>query len=102
MTVGEPAPPPADQPVPRLPRGRWFRISRADLFRIGMFTTLLIAVIALRRPCADGVASFVGSYEPDAAPSPRPPTLRYEHLSEEQIRQRFPRGAIDAGVAPAR
>ena len=69
--------PEADEPtpdvdvVPRIRRGRGIRINSTDVFRIASVAILLVGIIALQRPCADGVASFVTSMEhPDAGPAP--------------------------------
>lgn len=39
-----------------------------SLFRIAMLGMLLVAVLVMRKPCADGVAKFIGGFEsqPDA------------------------------------
>jgi hypothetical protein len=63
--------------TPRLPRGKWFGNLRAiEIIRIGMVATVLVVVIVLGRPCADGIARFVDSYAPpiDAGRRPRPCT----------------------------
>jgi hypothetical protein len=86
-----------DGEVPRLPRGPLLRLSAPALFRIGMIAIVLVAVIALRRPCADGVASFVTTMDaPDAGP---PPAMQLERLTEEDIKRRFPGPGADAGSA---
>ena len=87
----------ADDKVPRLPRGKGLKLRTADLVRVGMFATLLVFVVVLGRPCADGVGTFVESFAPppDAGPAAAPP-LQLERLTEEQIRQRFPSGEPDA------
>jgi len=89
-----------DEPVPRLSRGRGLRMRQGDLVRIGMFATLLVFVVLMGRPCADGMANFVGSFSPapDAAPAAQPP-LQLERLTEEEIRRRFPGDEPDAGPA---
>lgn len=54
-------------PVPRLPHGKGIRISGPAIVRILMFAALLLAVLALRKPCADGVSRFITQFdEPDA------------------------------------
>jgi hypothetical protein len=52
----------ADDDVPKLPRGRGFKLSGPAVFRIGMTLMLLVAVIVLARPCANSVSSFVMSF----------------------------------------
>jgi len=49
--------------VPRLPRAKFLSFRGADLFRIGLFATLLVALVALRKPCADGVARMVAAFD---------------------------------------
>lgn len=81
---------------PRLPRGKGLSLRSADLVRIAMFATLLVLVIVLGRPCAEGTATFVQSFSPppDAAPQ-----IEYERLTPEQIRRRF--GGAPPDAAPA-
>jgi hypothetical protein len=81
-----------DDDVPRLPRGKGLHLRTAHLVRIGMFATLLVCIVALGRPCADGVAGFVESFSPPPDASPAAPDLQLERLSEDQIRARFPAG----------
>jgi hypothetical protein len=84
--------------APKLPRGKWFGNVRAiEIIRIGMVATVLVVVIVLGRPCADGVARFVESYAPPPDAGPPAPAMRYERLTEEEIKKRFPGGAeLDA------
>ena len=100
---------PRDPDVPRLPRGRGFKLSFGEVLRIGLTGIMLIAVLVLAKPCADSVSSFVASFDPpDAQPPPTPkapqlPPGSYVHLTpdmnEQQIQQAIDR-ARDAG-APA-
>ena len=83
-----------EEAPPRLPRGRIFgRWVMADLIRIAMYGSLLVAIIALRKPCADGTAALFESFAtppaPEAGAIEPEPTLRYERLTPEQIRERF-------------
>ena len=85
----------------KLPRGKWFGNLRGiEIIRIGMVATVLVVVIMLGRPCADGMARFIESYAPppDAGQAP----VQYERLTEEEIRRRFPSGEEprDAATAP--
>jgi hypothetical protein len=103
-----------DAPVPRLPRGRGIALSTPALIRIAMFATLLVAVIVMRRPCADNVAHFVGSFDtPDAGPAkPAPPeippsAIEFDNLvplppgsTDDDIRRLTGR-ELDAGAAVA-
>lgn len=90
--------------VPRLPRGRGFRLRSGDVVRIAMFATLLVMVLALGRPCASGVAGFVDGFSPPpdggAAPASATPAtegMQLERLTEEEIKKRFPSGEADGG-----
>jgi hypothetical protein len=98
MTHGQ-EPDRRDGEVPRLPRGPLVRLSATHVFRIGMIGILLIAVIGLRKPCADGMASFIGNFAPPPDAAPAPPTMQLERLTEEEIRRRFPGGEADGGPA---
>jgi len=106
------------EPVPRLPRARHTKLSKMALFRTAMLAMLLFAVLALRRPCADGVSKFIGSFDgkPDAGAEAPPrrtvlPPGEYVKidgdLTEErlkQIRERAAKRAAahrDAGVDAA-
>lgn len=83
-TPGQPTEPPAgapgaDEPVPRLPRGRGMRLSRPELLRIAGLAILLVFLVVAQRPCADAVSRFFTSFGGDqgsaAAPLPRPGTV---------------------------
>ncbi len=75
-----------DEPVPKLPRGRGFRFSGPEMFRIGMTIVTLIGVIVLARPCANSVSGFVTGMDGSgsAANMPKPGTVdqpqQYESL----------------------
>lgn len=85
-----------------MPRGKWFGKAprTVEIMRIGMVGTLLVVILVLGRPCAEGMSRFVESFAPAPDAAPAAPALQYERLTEEQIRKRFP-GGFDAGVAPA-
>lgn len=89
--------------TPKLPRGKWFGNVRAiEIIRIGMVATVLVVVIVLGRPCADGIARFVDSYAPPIDAGPPAPSMQYERLTEEEIKRRFPGGdELDAEKPPA-
>jgi len=79
--------------IPKLPRGRWFGNLRSiEIIRIGMVATVLVVVIVLGRPCADGIAQFVEGYAPPPDAGPAAPAMHYERLTEEEIKKRFPGG----------
>ena len=92
-----------DQDIPKLPRGRWFgRVRSIEIIRIGMVATVLVVVIVLGRPCADGISQFVESYAPPPDAGPPAPAMQYERLTEEEIKKRVPGGdELDAKPPPA-
>jgi hypothetical protein len=57
----------ADEPVPKLPRGRAFKLSMPELLRIAMFAAMLVAVIILARPCGNAVSNFVMKFDNGSA-----------------------------------
>jgi hypothetical protein len=99
-----------DEPVPRLPRGRGIKLSFAEIMRILMILAMLLAVLALRRPCAENTGRFIQSFEPpvDAGPARTPgqlPPGRYiplnGEMTEQELREKLELvNEIDAGVAP--
>ncbi len=114
MPVSEPPQRPEPEPIPRLPRGSGFKLSRGGIFRILMFTTLLVGVLALRQPCSDGVARFVEQFDVDAAPATAadagalPPSGNFVRItgdmSDEQLRQKLEQAGVlfgDAGAGDA-
>ena len=59
-----------DEPIPRLPRGKLFKLTGPQMFRILFFAALLVGVLALRQPCSEGIGRFVESFdESDAGPT---------------------------------
>jgi len=67
-----------DEPVPRLPRGRWLRLSGPQMFRIAGLLIVLVFLLIAQRPCANAVSTFVtgfGSQGSAAATMPRPGTV---------------------------
>jgi len=72
---------PAEDDVPRLPRGRGLRLSGPQLVRIAGTVCLLVFLIVVQRPCANAVSSFVTSFGGSgdrgsaAATMPRPGTV---------------------------
>lgn len=65
----------SDEPIPRLPRGKGISLSGPQLVRIAMFIALLVAVLFLRQPCADGIANFMGQFDPKSGDASVPPSL---------------------------
>ena len=76
-----PAGRPAEDDVPRLPRGRGLRLSGPQLVRIAGTVCLLVFLIVVQRPCANAVSTFVTSFGGSgdrgsaAATMPRPGTV---------------------------
>jgi len=95
-----------DPDVPRLPRGRGFKLSFGEILRIGLTAVMLISVIVLAKPCADAVSNFVASFDPpDAQPAPKPrpavPAGGYVHITPDMTPQQIQQaidGARDAGA----
>jgi hypothetical protein len=95
-----------DEPVPRLPRTRGFRLSSQQLVRVGLTGGLLVLVIAVQRPCADSVSKFVtGVGEEGAGPGrmPRPgavdqPSERGSAADYEQLRPDMTEAEIKAAI----
>lgn len=90
-----------DEEIPRLPRGRGIKLSRPELFRIAMTLLLLVAVIALTKPCANAVSNFVTSFDN------KPKEPKYEHLkpgmTDEEVKaaiQRAKGSGSGVGSAP--
>ncbi len=107
----EPAPDYSSEDVPKLPRAPLFgKPSLHGVVRVGMFATLLYAIIVMRQPCADGVGRFIGGFdeEADAAPAGLSDHYPgYELLTAEEALKRWPDspthdgGVRDAGGADA-
>lgn len=100
MSTPAPSPPPGDddEPVPRLPRGRGIKLSFAEILRIAMIATMLVALLVLRKPCAESTGRFIESFEPpvDAglvAPRRALPPGEYIQLSgdmsEDELREKL-------------
>lgn len=53
---------PDDEPVPKLPRGRGLTLSRPQIVRILGLLAVLIVLLVMQKPCADGVSKFVTGY----------------------------------------
>ncbi len=48
-----------DEPVPRIPRTKGFKLPMSAVIRIALTGAMLAMIIVARRPCADSVSSFV-------------------------------------------
>jgi hypothetical protein len=53
----------SDEPVPKLPRGRGFRLSVAQLIKIAVTAGMLVAVLVLAKPCSNAVSNFVLKFD---------------------------------------
>jgi len=86
--------------VPQVPRGKFFtKIVKVDLFRIGMFSAMLVMVIMMREPCSKGASDLINSLTPpiDAGR----PQYQLIELNDEEIRKRFGGPLFDGGPAVA-
>jgi hypothetical protein len=100
--------PPRDPDVPRIPRGKGFKLSFGELLRIALTASMLVLVLVTAKPCSEAVGRFVGTFEPPdaqvAVPDPPPQQVPagYVHLTPnmtpEQIQQAI-NAARDAGAA---
>lgn len=99
-----------EEEMPKLPRAPLFgKPSVHSIVRVGMFATLLYAIIVMRQPCADGVGRFIGGF--DDAPDAAPATVNdrypgYELLTAEEALKRWPDSphndaGMDGGPADA-
>lgn len=66
-----------DEPVPKLPRGRGFKLSGQTLIRIAGTLALLVMLLIMQKPCAKAVSKFVTGFGDSSAGSamPRPGTV---------------------------
>ena len=86
--------------IPRLKRGKGIRLNSTDLFRIAAVAILLVGLVMLQRPCADGVAQFVTSVGGvDAGPAAEsdggPDLGELRMLTDEEIRDVFNDKGVD-------
>jgi hypothetical protein len=79
-----------------------------QIFRIVMVAAMLVAVIALQKPCADAVGRFVANFDPpppaarDAAPAEAPPgyvRLRPD-MTEAELRSAIDQAKAAPDAAP--
>ncbi len=112
------AKPSNDDDVPRLPRGRGLSFSFAEILRILVVATALIALLVLQKPCAQSVSKFVTGFgpkdagveaapvAPDANQVPQGVILRADMTPEQQAaaiaaargQGADPAAIVDAGV----
>ena len=101
----------SEEEVPKLPRAPLFgKPSLNGLVRVGMFATMLYAIIVMRQPCAEGAGRFIGGFDESADAAP--PSISdhypgYELLTAEEALKRWPDspqedgGSGDAAPLPA-
>lgn len=105
------------EPVPKLPRGRHFKLSGPEVFRILLTAAMLVTVLVLAKPCANAVSSFVMGFEKQGSGSAtgRAPAAQpqlpgsagdyvelHPGMTDEEVRQAIERAkAKHAGSAPA-
>ncbi len=79
--------------VPQLPRVKFFRFAAPELLRIGLLATVLVALIVLRKPCADGIAKLISSFDVPVEEPESPDEsgiLRFSgDESEEELRKKL-------------
>lgn len=56
------SPPPDDEPVVKLPRGKGIVLDKAMMFRIAMTVALLVMIVISARPCATMTSKFVTDF----------------------------------------
>lgn len=61
-----------EEEIPKLPRGRGFKLSGPEIFRILITLGLLIAIVVLAKPCGDAVSHFVMRFDNGSAGSAMP------------------------------
>lgn len=84
-----------DEEIPRLPRGRHFRVPGGVLYRLVFMTLLLVGILVFGRTCAQSTASFVNSFDPPPAAPPETITtpegeatlIPLQGKTDEEIRQ---------------
>jgi hypothetical protein len=91
----------AEEPVPKLPRGRGLKFSGPELFRIVMTLMTLVAVIVLAKPCGNSVSNFVMGYgSGSAATTPKPGNVEPPPVDMNQYEQLRP-GMSDEEIKAA-
>ena len=92
-------------------RPTWLTTYGSALWRIVLLVALLAALIVLRKPCADGVAGFVGNFgQPAGSPATRDGGVRLmppaggarDHMTQRSGPASQPRGEAGAPAPAAR
>lgn len=99
---------PAEDPVPKLPRGRGLTLSRPQIIRIVGMIALLAFLLVMQKPCADGVSRFVTSYGSGSAQGSAAGSAeldQYERLrpgmTEDEVKATIERARKKAGAGSA-
>lgn len=56
------APAGADEPVPKIPRGKGLTLDKGMMFRIAMTVALLVMIVISARPCAQMTSKFITDF----------------------------------------
>jgi len=95
-----------DDHVPRLPRGRGFKLSRGQLIKIVLTAGLLVMLLVVQRPCAESVSTFVTGFGDRGSASqqmPKPGNVERTGSDHyEVIRTDMTEAEIKAAMARAR
>jgi hypothetical protein len=101
-----------DEPVPKLPRGRGFKLSMPEIFRIALTAGMLVAILVLAKPCSDAVGKFVmrfdngsgsarsgsGSTVPATQPTPQHYERLHPGMTDEETKAAIERARANAGA----
>jgi hypothetical protein len=101
----------SDDDVPKLPRGRGFKLSAPEIFRILITLALLVALIVLAKPCANSVSKFVtgfgsGSGSGSGSAKPDPYERLTPGMTDEEVKAAIERSKAKnaaqagSGLAP--
>jgi hypothetical protein len=62
----------AEEPVPKLPRGKGIKLSGPEILRIVITAGMLVAIIVLARPCGEAVSKFMTRFDNGSASQQMP------------------------------
>ena len=67
----------AEEPVPKLPRGKGIKLSGPEMVRIAITAGLLVAILVLAKPCGNAVSGFLQRFDNGSASKqmPKPETV---------------------------
>jgi hypothetical protein len=96
----------AEEAIPKLPRGRGFRVSSSDLLKIGLTAGVLVMLIAVQRPCADRVSSFVVDFDHGSGSAkvqmPKPDTVQPAEPDYELLHPNMSEAELKAAIERAK